>query len=299
MKKNAWLYRLDPIAVKISDFFGLKLSPGKPLDLRNIINHPLDAFYQAGRHSVLINIPIEKIRTLGANAFPCHAGTYHPYIRTLQEWEAGKITSAKGSSLQRFYKNWQPKNAAQFLGLDETTCHKILRESPPSAAVLPWDFRSMQRQKEDIQHGIINDYLPHATKTIVKDFNWQFWGPKNPLDLEVELSRLTKLIISIKKNGYQRTHRLDGDISGTFLCSSKDWIFYHAGSGQHRIAALSTLGWTSIPVRLFQSPPYLVIREHANHWHHVRSGLFSLKEALAVFDRVMAGEQLYIPNYNS
>jgi hypothetical protein len=63
-------------------------------------------------------------------------------------------------------------------------------------------------------------------------------------------------------------------------------------SGKHRIAALGALGHRQITVQLARRyHPALIHREDASSWPLVRSAFYTRDQALAIFDRIFAGQQ--------
>lgn len=62
--------------------------------------------------------------------------------------------------------------------------------------------------------------------------------------------------------------------------------------GHHRIAALAALGYVEAPIRIkMKSAMGIVRRSEVDAWPHVRRGYFTREQALAVFDRLLSGQQ--------
>ena len=80
----------------------------------------------------------------------------------------------------------------------------------------------------------------------------------------------------------------DGLARAQILCHADDFVAL-VTKGHHRVAALSALGHANAP---FWPLPEMVRREEATDWPGVRSGIFTLEQALAVFDRMFAGKQV-------
>lgn len=71
---------------------------------------------------------------------------------------------------------------------------------------------------------------------------------------------------------------------GYFLCNSKlDWVFLVV-SGQHRIAAMASLGFEKIPVQIYGLMPRIVYERDVNSWPMVANSVISKKEALEIFN---------------
>ena len=283
------LYRwADRWAVRLADRMGVTLARAKPLDLRGCDIHPLEAWYRASRYQpVLMDVPLSKLRGLGSAAFPCTRDSGHPFIETLLEYESGKTRSYAGSALERFYQNWQPRNAAEYFGFDTDSVSQRLLSLQPVAAVFPWhrfqpsDRKSVYVQEITERHG--TRYHDLYLK------NWNLCGPVDPAFGDKEFERIVSVYSLVKKD-YARRNAFDGDITGLLMVHGGSW-FIQIQSGQHRVSALSAAGQTQIPIRLFFHLPMTVRREDSAHWPHVVDGLFRHDQALAIFDRMQNGVQ--------
>ncbi|MCG5526261.1 hypothetical protein LRB11_15195 [Ectothiorhodospira haloalkaliphila] len=281
------LYRwADRWAVRLADRMGVTLARAKPLDLRGRDIHPLEAYYLAGRYQpVLMDVPVSKLRGLGSAAFPCTKDSGHPFIETLLEYESGKVRTYAGSALERFYRSWQPKNAAEYFGFDASSATGQLKDLLPVEAVFPWynvspyDMRERYRRELTIVHQ--KNYGNRFLR------NWLECGPVDDDFLENEFSRLLAVYSSVM-GCYERNSGSDGDITGLLMLHEEGW-FIHVQSGQHRTAALAALGVDKVPVRLFFRLPMVVRREEVDYWPNVSNGLFSAHQALIVFDRMRNG----------
>ena len=111
-------------------------------------------------------------------------------------------------------------------------------------------------------------------------------GPVHPKKGALEYSRFTQVYKSIRDNGYKRSNADDADLKGRVLRSGGKSVIIIT-TGAHRVVALSTLGYSSAPVRIQRTAIY---REDVDIWPNVSNGLFTRNEALATFDRVFAGE---------
>jgi hypothetical protein len=112
----------------------------------------------------------------------------------------------------------------------------------------------------------------------------KLFGPADASYMDIEIHRLIRVFESIKKNGYNRSNKKDGDIECHVLVNEQDFV-YMVNVGTHRMAAVSALNYSKIPVEVTQ----IIRREDVNCWPHVKDGLFSITEALYVFDRIFNG----------
>ena len=111
--------------------------------------------------------------------------------------------------------------------------------------------------------------------------------------IELELHRLKSISHLIKKNDYQYDLSGNMNINATCLWSDvhNDWRFLIQG-GEHRIAALVALGYTSAIVQTTRHGlTGIVQRSHAAYWPAVRQGYFTEEEAIKLFDRIFDGRQ--------
>ncbi|WP_006786932.1 hypothetical protein [Thiorhodospira sibirica] len=292
MIKNHFYRWADRWAVRLADRMGVTLARAKPLDLRGCDIHPIEAWYRAGRYQpVLMDVPLSKLRGLGSAAFPCTQDSGHPFIETLMDYESGKVRTYAGSALERFYQNWQPKNAAEYLGVDDIPRCEKLRELQATEGVFPWSRNDPKSYGETVNHVIRKASSSPYGKIKQTQNRWHLFGPATSESSEHEHRRLIGAYTSIKNKGYQRNSTNDGDIRGTLMLSNNDWCILIGGGGQHRSSVLSVLGLITVPVRLFYNLPMIVRREDSSYWPHVVDGLFTKEAAINIFDRIFEGRQ--------
>ena len=90
---------------------------------------------------------------------------------------------------------------------------------------------------------------------------------------------------SIRRSGYRRHDRADGDIEAlVFLREDGEWR-WQVSRGLHRAAVLAALETDPIPVRVRG----LVFRGDAGVWPNVVSGLYTRRGAEKMFDRIFDG----------
>ena len=287
------LFRLaDQWAVSFADRMGVTIARAKPLDLRGCDTHPVEAWYRAGRYQpVLMEVPLSKLRGLGSAAFPCTRDSGHPFIETLLEYESGKTRSYAGSALERFYQRWQPRSAAECLGVGAPRRRSKLTELDAIEAVFPWNRHHPSVKREIVGHAVRLASRAAYGRILETNNRWHFFGPATAESGEQEYRRLVKAYASIKRTGYKRSNNADGDIRGVLLFRDDRWCVQIDGGGQHRSCAMSALGYTEVPVRLFYCPPMIVRPEECAYWPHVANGLFDPEGALSFFERVFSGKQ--------
>lgn len=256
------------------------------VDLRATTDDPLEAVFWAEGRPYVINVPIDHCRNLHSAAFSCSTNAGNPFISTLLEYRCGTCSRYGASPLRRYLDNWQPMNAAEALGLDSSEARSELVNSPALGCVLPWETRNPAQQALYVSSIIAADYRDHGFALDARH-GWKVWGPISGPAGEAEFARLVRIYESIKSTGYKRSSGEDGDITGVALYRETEFRVI-VGRGQHRIAALSSLAYRSVPVRIFPIP---IHRSQVERWPNVRAGLFTVKQALGIFDRMFEARQ--------
>jgi hypothetical protein len=265
------------------DQWGWRLARAAPLDLRGETDDPIAAGYLADGRAFVIDVAMDRCRRgWGAVCFALGQGSLDPIVRTARAHVRDSCTAFEGSPLARYYEHFQPKTAAEVLGLDASD---PFNEMSPLAVQMPWsvtvslETRRAMIRKENRGHGVSLD----------AEHGWYGFGPVSTQKGCLEMSRLARICGSIRKHGFRRRDNMDGDIRATALIGDKGWVCW-IGSGHHRIAALSALGYARVPIR-FMSGGFgpLVRRADVDAWPQVRNGLYTRGQALVVFDRILEG----------
>ena len=260
------------------------------IDLRSETADPVAAVYIAEDRPFVIDVPLDRCRQFFSLGIRCSDAELNPFVRSLVAYHDSRISNYAESPLREFYSHCRPSCASDVLGVPGM-------DFPPLEAVLPWQRPDRQRIVEDRRTRIIWENDRDGLDASLSP-GWQNWGPVSRERGERELARLVTVFESIRRAGYQRRdgHR-DGDIGGWILEEDDDWVCWIWAGGQHRVAALAALGHTHAPIRVrgnMSGPDSpirdRILRRDVDAWPHVRSGLFDRKGALAVFDRIMAGE---------
>lgn len=269
-----------------------RISPSPLLDLRNITADPIEAMYRANGQPFVINVPLERCRSLGHLAFPCVPDSGHPLIATIEAFLAGEL-NLESTPLFHFYQHWTPTNAAEMLGIPVKSASQELRNTPPYGDVPPWG------------HVTVRDFIQsRQTLTRRENLSWGLdagvedgtigYGPMSYAKAQVEFLRLKSVTNSLLKSGNLCGDQGHGFITGYLLVDRNDWVV-SIKHGQHRIAALAALGYSTTPVMIGTHsnrwPQLAVRRSDAASWPNVRTGLFTLEQAVDVFDRLIEGKQ--------
>lgn len=247
--------------------------------------HPLDIEYSGFEGSV-IDIPVNRCRSYLLGYLPQE----HPFCKTLKQYNTQPHTF-ENSNLSKYYETFKPKTMADVLKIKS----KKLEEYPAMATIMPWSYSNPEQRiarfciegrdskllsREGYKHGL----------DPVDNFGCQFFGPISNDHGELEFNRLISVNNDIIKEGYAPSQH--GHLHGEFLIDGADWVWIAIG-GKHRFSVLSALDFDTIPVaRRARWAALFVRRSEVAHWPNVRNGLFSVEEALSVFDRIMKGSKI-------
>jgi len=248
-------------------------------DLLPIFDEPLAALaYEHAGHKAAFNCPLKL--TLKSNGLSYSPDSYHPFVETLKEYESGKITTYEGSLLESYYRTHQPYNAAEaIIGFDKSP--EFFKSQPAHIYWLsPWrpdDAQAVDKivkeftKKHSISHGEVE-------MTLESD-GYQYHGPVSEKKGRLEYQRLVRVFESIRKNGYDRSL---GHAHFLVLKRGSSIRYLAQGSGNHRIAAMSALGYETVPA-LFQKSGVIDV-EMAQFWVQVQKNVWSLDQAVAYFN---------------
>jgi hypothetical protein len=243
--------------------------------------HPSSINYFINHQSALTKLSLEKGRFLPIHSLSNKSN--HPFVLAVRK--ARTSTNPKLSihnTLEEFYKNYQPENAAIVLGLPGT---HFLATQPPWSIILPWNTENPEQMTHRIKKSIKWENKNNG-RNINIEHGWNWSGPVSKEKLAIEVNRLYNIYESISKNGYLRSDNEHGDISAHILMNdSKDWVWL-AQYGLHRAAVVSGLDYDAIPVRVNR----IIYRSDAAYWPNVLSGIYTLKEAKNVFDMIFTAK---------
>lgn len=256
----------------------------KPADLRKVTDNPIEAIYLAKNKPFVVEVEIEKCRSFFYSGYTYSKKNPNPAVKFLLDYKINNNKEYKESALEDYSSTWQPKTAAEVLGLSDKGASKI-HSLPKTQFVYPWegikpDIREKRLKKIEFK------YDNSVGETYKAEKGHKLYGPFDPDHMKVEIHRLLSVYNSIAENGYQRKESNDGDIKCHILINEKGDYALFVNVGTHRIAALSALGYDKVPVRITQA----IYRSDVKHWPKVKSGYFALDEALQVFDKIFIGK---------
>jgi len=269
----------------------LKKNIADAVDLRDVIDDPREAFEHSGGQPVLIQVPLEQVRNLGPLAFSVTRASGEPFVATVQAYLRGEQKTYRGSWLEWFYKRWTPANAADLLGLPEGS---TLAASPIHAFVYPWRSDDpIRRQARKLKSMRQENRQKGADISGEEGYVWA--GPMSRRKGEFEFARLSLLTDIIKRYGFETDdpnadpdrNDIRAHIKGKLMIRGTEWRILGT-HGNHRRSVLAALGWSHAPMAINNKP---IRREHSASWPNVRKGLFTVAQALEIFDRIFEGRQ--------
>lgn len=240
------------------------------LDLRGLVDDPVQVVCRAGDRPFLIDVPVGNIRAVGfAGSDP-----WNPFVLTLREYAAGRCAQFKGSLLEHFYRHWQPFAAGK----------GALRQMPWKAGARDTRNTPEGRMARDgfVEAARELGVSPEEIRGHIKG------GPVTESFGEITFRRMARLYDSVRDTGYRPESSPGGHLRGQCFVSGDDFCVV-VGSGKHRVCALLALGWDKIPV-CFGAPklPVVTRREEVDTWPQVRAGLYTREEAWREFDELFA-----------
>jgi hypothetical protein len=129
-------------------------------------------------------------------------------------------------NLDKFYQNYQPISALEALTFEPS-------DGGWNSLTLPWRCQ-------------IDCVDSNAIKLCHNQLSSQV-GPLSSNRLELEKNKLKQVFTSIQTGDYQLKNGIYSPIWGYFMIHDNDFVF-HVTAGKHEAAALSKLGYTSLPV---------------------------------------------------
>jgi len=268
--------------------FSPKIDPqqtNRILDIRKSTNHPLSLLYSEIFDAVLIDAKLADGRSQPGFSLKGKS----PFVlsaKSAVKYGLGKNDHVRKIEdiLRNYYENVVPRNAAEWIGISFKDNHNFYN-LPPWAAVFPWRARSIESYRKTYEKAAIleNKSVGYPDNDIYD--GWLFCGPVTNDKINIEAKRISLVLKSIKKKGYQRSNNKDGDAKATALVKEDGQWRWLITAGNHRVSAASALGYEQIPIRF----NLVVNRNQVDYWPHVVEGLYTRDEALLYFDMIFEG----------
>ncbi|MGR2738771.1 hypothetical protein ACUY1T_10000 [Billgrantia sp. Q4P2] len=277
--------RIEPLLIKLwfirkVEAVGFHLQSMKryaPIDGRNHQGNPLLLSYRHPGRRLLLDAPVGW--GFGFLNFPFDRP--RPLVSVMQQALAspGRERALIREALANFYRDWQPRSAAEFFGLEGSEAGD-LATLPTWLSPWPWDPLGLEQKRAQRRRTEGRENARVLGKPLDVEDGWKFCGPVSELKLHVEVERLARVLESVRANGVRRHDGTDGDIRAIVLSHPDGRWRWQVLVGQHRYAVISALGYSRIPIRV----EYFVRRQDVMFWPGVSSGLFKPSAALKVFD---------------
>lgn len=227
------------------------------------ITHYGEAIYS--KADVCFDVDIEI--TCNFNQFFFAHSNWHYHTKMVEAIIADSSVEYSGSILEKYYQTYKPLNFKDlyFVGSDwedvSESDRLILSENLNEYKYDPWSDR-----REKVMMSLVHEY------GLERWHGTQHFGPVSRQKGELELQRLKDTYHSIMKHGHLPDQF--GYVSGYFLKYNDDYRFFVL-DGNHRVAVLGALQYSSIPVTFTDHFPRVIDYRDVENFPHVKSGLFS------------------------
>ena len=256
------------------------------VDLSDQTDDPVEAAYRVPAGMPVIAVPLARLRTsVGQRG---DRPDDNPFAVTVRQYLDGDAPDYESSALKAHFERWQPRDIAELLGVSDVAADSPLRQ-PPVAATVPWSARAATVDVDvriaSRERWTRSDASQYGRRLGVADGHPQF-GPVTAAFGAHEFDRYRHVADAVQQQGFRAD--AGGYVRVVVLADGDRWVA-RVRAGHHRVAAAIAFGVDPVKVALTPTT-HLVRRGEVTSWPGVRSGLFTAAEALAVFDRIMAGE---------
>ncbi|WP_430788232.1 hypothetical protein VBD025_00405 [Virgibacillus flavescens] len=182
---------------------------------------------------------------------------WHYLCATIKEFINNPNINYKESILSKYYQSFHPKSIQNclFYGDDEYL-QPICNGWPP----LPWENTFNLRMGSN-----------------------QHFGPNSDTFVKEEFFKTINIYKNLASEGYLPDENQDGYIRGHFLKNHYDYRFKLNG-GQHRMAALSVLGYKTLQVKLQPDKKRVIDIITVQTWPQILNGKYNKETAVKVFN---------------
>lgn len=203
-------------------------------------------------------VPPSLLRMQGGFVY----GPRHPFVSAL--------TNGR-QALGDFYVSCRPASICDYYGIEGRG--RVGCDLPPWE--LPWYGRSQRSP-------------PPGELDLGPEHGVSFYGPVTENKITLEMQRLERLVEGIRRNGYDPD--AFGDVEGYILDDGTSAAFFVRG-GKHRVAAMTVLGYSHVPVAFRAAWPRLVHIGDAGRWPLVRSGRMEISLAKEILEAYTRGRK--------
>lgn len=272
-----------------------QLPPQEPLRPLYLVTRTGQSWPSGIPHNAdLIDSPAE-IRTVDLNL--CRLGPagsvtddgWHYFKDALDYALTTGDTDYANNPLRVYYQKAQPTNLAEYLSPWNPDELSTLKDLPPPPTIsAPW----------------LNHPLPPVWMRFLETAEKapEFAHASGPTSDEIGAKHLAVLLDlrqSMATLGYLPDTFNDGYIRGYFLRNLAGDIRFIVTAGQHRIAALGSLGVPTVRIKFQPGLPRLVDEANSKNWPGVRLGFFSEQQALQLFNNSFSNPSAKFRSYLS
>lgn len=254
------------------------------LELRRIPTEPLPRMFRSPLQAMLnaesgtpTSVEVEISSCVAINGMSFGPEAFHFFVPTVNEYLNSGHSAYIGSHLHHYYTTWKPANAQESLicSFSETT---FLAEYPSHLLHIPWNMLTPGERLLQLEQTIQRESERYGNIALNVSDGMTSHGPTTIRKGELEFRRLIDVVKSIQRQGYDR---LLGDIDIEVLKRGSE-LRFRVLHGQHRVAALSGLGYSTLPCR----PRILVDVEKVDEWPQVKLGTWKKQNAIDYFNHL-------------
>lgn len=246
-----------------------------------IFDDPYEALYfRQGGGEAAFHCPIDKC--VNVNGLSFSGSGWHPFSAVLEQYRDGVVVAYHDSVLDKYYRLWQPKSAAEAL-IDPNVAPPRFEGLPPHLMYLfPWSARTIEEMEKLVKAWYLDDNMEHGGPPV--DIEIDGFKEHGPVAKEVgmlEFARLTGVYRRLSVEGYRREL---GDVKVAMIRRDDEIRFLNFGGGLHRTAAMKALGDDTVPATFVS--PCLVDSRDVDYWPQVRNGSWTRDTALRYVDHL-------------
>lgn len=262
-----WLSRLNIKVSKLSNFKPEYIASFD--DILELDYMPLDV-------GIVIDAETSKGRAMPI--FDYGNSSIHPFVFAAKNYSNSEEDIY--SVLKSYYSLVTPKTALDVFGIKRSN-EREKENYPYWAVLMPWDFDTYEQWSYKVRTSVRKENQRMGEDLQIES-GWAWIGPSDDRKAMIEAKRLYSVLTSIKANGYKRNDNHDGDIIATVLITEDgNWI-WQSTAGQHRACCAAAIGMRKVPIRINK----IVRRGDVKYWPNVQRGVYSVSEALQIFDCV-------------
>lgn len=232
-----------------------------------VYSHPVTAIYHGGRvfDAEIKNCVHPQGFSYGVDGWHFLTAGLTEYVRTGSKEQAV-------AALQEMVKAIPLNNALEALNANLQGPSLLRwRSAAGSRNLVPWsiaDPNEVSRRAARVRH---EEGLIRPGTSVLESIHDHEWKAKNHIE------RLVAVYESIRDKGYHP----EGAESEVYALGSRNTYRFCVFGGQHRLAALSVLGYRYVRARL--KVPVIIRESEMPHWPLVRCGLWSHEDARQYF----------------